>query len=218
VSGPGKLTRGKEASPPKAVLASLRPRRGRRRTLTAADRRFGLLLAAPATAAVLVLIGWPAVQTVIYSFQKVNLNGADEFVGFRNFSTLFSSGEFHTSLRVTVEYALGFLLVSTLLGLLFALLLNERFPGRGIARTLLIIPWASPWIIVGIMWKWFLDADVGALNGLLYQADAIGEYRAFLLNENEALASVIVAAAWRQASLSGLLFLAALQTIPHELS
>jgi ABC-type sugar transport system permease subunit len=181
------------------------------------DRRFGLILAAPATIAVALLVGGPALQTILYSFQKVTFNGPSTFIGLDNYARVFASPNFQHSLLVTIEYAIGFLALSTILGLLFALLLNEPLRLRWIGRTLLIIPWAAPWLMVGIMWKWFIDADVGFLNGFLYQIGVIDDYIPFLADTRLALVFTIVAAAWRQASLTGLLFLAALQTIPHEL-
>lgn len=185
--------------------------------LAAADRRLGALLAIPATAIVLLLVGGPSLQTLLYSFQKVSFNGPTPFVGLDNYVRVLNAAEFQASFRTTVVYATGFVLISTSLGLAFALLLNERFRGRGLARTLLIVPWAAPWLMVGIMWKWFVDADVGMLNGLLYQFGLIQDYVPYLASPNGALLVTIVAAAWRQASLSGLLFLAALQTIPPDL-
>jgi len=193
------------------------PVRTGRSRLAAADRRFGMLLAIPATLIVLLLVGGPSLQTFIYSFQKVSFNGPTPFVGLDNYVRVLNSDEFRESFRITTLYAAGFVLISTTLGLAFALLLNERFRGRGIARTLLIVPWAAPWLMVGIMWKWFIDADVGMLNGLLYQFGLIHDYVPYLATPNSALLATIVAAAWRQASLSGLLFLAALQTIPPDL-
>jgi ABC-type sugar transport system permease subunit len=188
-----------------------------RSKLAAADRRLGALLAIPATIIVLALVGGPSLQTVLYSFQKVSFNGPSLWVGLDNYVRVLNSSEFQNSFRLTVTYAAGFVLISTTLGLGFALLLNERFVGRGLARTLLIVPWAAPWLMVGIMWKWFVDADVGMLNGLLYQFGLIDGYIPFLASPTGALIVTIVAAAWRQASLSGLLFLAALQTIPPDL-
>jgi ABC-type sugar transport system permease subunit len=193
------------------------PIRTGRSKLAAADRRFGMLLAIPATFIVLLLVGGPSLQTILYSFQKVSFNGPTPFVGLDNYTRLLNSSEFQNSFRITSLYAVGFVAISTGLGLAFALFLNERFRGRGIARTLLIIPWAAPWLMVGIMWKWFIDADVGMLNGVLFQFGLIHDYVPFLADPNGALIATIVAAAWRQASLSGLLFLAALQTIPPDL-
>jgi ABC-type sugar transport system permease subunit len=181
------------------------------------DRRFGLLLALPATIVVVLLIMGPAFQTVVYSLQKVNFNGPSTWVGLDNYARVLASPNFRNSLVLTIEYALGFLVLSTSLGLGFALLLNEPLRLRWLGRTLLIIPWAAPWLMVGIMWKWFVDADVGWLNGFLYQVGLIDAYIPFLADPRTAFLVTIIAAAWRQASLTGLLILAALQTIPHEL-
>ncbi len=193
--------------------------RGSRRSndLFRGDRRLGLLLAFPATLAVALLVGGPAVQTILYSFQKTNLNTPGTWVGLENYQRVIASPNFQHSLGITFQYAVMFLVLSTALGLAFALLLNVPFRLRSLGRTLLIIPWAAPWLMVGIMWKWFIDADVGMLNGALYQVGLIDDYIPFLADTRVALVMTVVAAAWRQAALTGLLFLAALQTIPHEL-
>ncbi|ADB48608.1 binding-protein-dependent transport systems inner membrane component [Conexibacter woesei DSM 14684] len=201
--------------PVRSQPARTRARRRSRRA--AADRRFGLYLALPALIVVLGLIAWPAIQTLIYSLQRVALNGDTRWVGLRNFKLLIENPDFVHSLWLTAVYAIAFLVVSTVLGLAFALLLNERFRGRWLARTLLIVPWACPWVIAGIIWKWFADGDVGALNGALYQIGVIDEYKAWLSSDTGALIISVLAAAWRQASFAALLFLAGLQTIPHEL-
>ena len=187
------------------------------RSLAAADRRFGALIAIPATVIVLLLVGGPSLQTVLYSLQKVSFNGPSTFIGLDNYARVLAAAEFQHSFRITTLYALGFVIISTGLGLAFALLLHQHFRGRTVARTLLIIPWAAPWLLVGIMWKWFIDADVGMLNGFLFQFGLTKDYIPFLANPDGALFFTILAAAWRQASLSGLLFLAALQTIPQDL-
>jgi len=185
--------------------------------IASGDSYFGAALAAPATIAVALLIGIPTLFTVFNSFHKVSFNGPSKWVGFENYVRVFTSSTFHHSLWITVIFAFGFLTLSTFLGLGFALLLNQNFKFRALGRTLLIIPWAAPWLMVGIMWKWFIDANVGGLNGILYQFQLIEDYIPFLADTKMALVFAILAASWRQASLSGLLFLAALQTIPSDL-
>ena len=185
--------------------------------IAVSDSRFGAALAAPATLAVALLVGIPTLLTILNSFQKVSFNGPNKWIGFDNFARVLTSSIFHHSLWITIVFTLGFLTLSTLLGLGFALLLNENFRLRALGRTLLIIPWAAPWLMVGIMWKWFIDANVGGLNGILYQFQLIDDYIPFLADTKMALLFTILAASWRQASLSGLLFLAALQTVPRDL-
>jgi ABC-type sugar transport system permease subunit len=109
------------------------------------------------------------------------------------------------------------LVLSTALGLAFALLLNQRFRGRWLARGLLIVPWAFPWVMVGIIWKWFVDGDVGVLRALVVDTGLSDTFVAPLSTQNGAVVVAILAAAWRQSSLAALLFLAGLQSMPQEI-
>ena len=84
-------------------------------------------------------------------------------------------------------------------------------------RTLLILPWALPWIVVGLLWNWMVNAQFGALNGLLYSLGLIDKYIPFMADEDWALIFTALASAWRQTSFSAILLLAALQTIPEDL-
>src|SRR5688500_12255786 len=90
------------------------------RTLAAADRRFGALIAIPATVIVLLLVGGPSLQTVLYSLQRVSFNGPSTFIGLDNYARVLASSEFQHSLRITTLYAFGFVIISTGLGLAFA--------------------------------------------------------------------------------------------------
>nr|BFE56312.1 sugar ABC transporter permease [Dactylosporangium thailandense] len=196
-----------------AETTALAPRR-RTSPRGRANARFGLVLATPALVFVLGLVAWPAMRTTIYSLQRVSFRGEARWAGFANFRTLFADEQFRHALTTTVLYAVGFLLVSTLLGLGFALLLNTGFRGQWLARSLLIVPWACPWVMVGMIWKWFVDGEVGALNGALLALGLDGV--APLSDSTGALVVAILAGAWRQASFTGLLLLAGLQTIPRE--
>jgi ABC-type sugar transport system permease subunit len=153
---------------------------------------------------------------VLYSLQRIALNGTTTWVWFDNYVDLFTDEDFRHSIVITAIYAVMFVVVSTVVGLSIALLLNEEFRGRSIARALLIVPWACPWVICGIIWKWFVDGQIGGLNAALEGVGAIDGYRAWLADDRSALVIAVFAAAWRQASFNALLFLAALQTIPSE--
>ena len=181
------------------------------------NRRFGALLAAPALIIVLGLIAWPAVQTLIYSLQDVTFVRAGGWNNFENYLKLFGNPKFINSLGLTSVYAVGFLVISTGLGLAFALLLNQEFRGRWLARGLLIVPWAFPWVMVGIIWKWFVDGDVGVLRALVVDTGLADTFTSPLSTKNGAVIVAILAAAWRQSSLAALLFLAGLQTMPKEI-
>jgi multiple sugar transport system permease protein len=187
---------------------------------TRGDRLFGIKLTAPAGIILAVLLFVPTVLTVLYSLHDVPAHGRSlgPFVGFENYSIVMGSSVFWRSAWVTLVFSFGFVVLSTLFGLGMAILLNQNFIGRGLARALLIIPWATPWLVIGILWKWFADGSVGGLNAVLLMLGATTDYYDFLADPNSALMITIIAAVWRQASFAAILLLAGLQTLPGDLN
>ncbi len=176
------------------------------------------VLLAPAIITILVIIVSPLLTTIAYSFSNVDLiRDRTTFIGLDNYIELFSSRLFWKAVEINLKFAAIVVVVPTLIGLFFALLLVEDFVGRGIGRTMLILPWALPWIVVGLLWNWIVNAQFGALNGLLYSLGLIEKYIPFMANEHMALVFTALASAWRQTSFSAILLLAALQTIPEDL-
>ena len=176
------------------------------------------VLLAPAVITIVVVILSPLVTTIYYSFSNVDLiRDRTTFIGFDNYVELFNSRLFWKAIEINVKFAAIVVVVPTLMGLFFAVLLVEDFVGRGFGRTLLILPWALPWIVIGLLWNWVVHSQFGALNGLLYSLGLIDKYIPFMADENWALVFTAMASAWRQTSFSAILLLAALQTIPEDL-
>ena len=176
------------------------------------------VLLAPALITIFIIILSPLVTTIAYSFSNIDLiRDRTTFIGLDNYIELFSSRLFWKAVEVNLKFAAIVVSVPTLIGLGFALLLVENFKGRSIGRTLLILPWALPWIVVGLLWNWVVNAQFGALNGLLYTLGLIDKYIPFMADEDMALVFTALASAWRQTSFSAILLLAALQTIPEDL-
>ena len=175
-------------------------------------------LLAPALITIFIIIISPLVTTIYYSFNNVDIiRDRVTFIGFDNYIELFTSRLFWKAVEINLKFAVIVVTVPTLMGLFFALLLVEDFVGRGIGRTLLILPWALPWIVIGLLWNWLVNAQFGAINGLLYSLGLIDKYIPFMANEHWALIFTALASAWRQTSFSAILLLAALQTIPEDL-
>ena len=175
-------------------------------------------LLAPALVTIVIVILSPLVTTIAYSFSNIDLiRDRTTFVGFENYIELFSGRLFWKAVEINLKFAAIVVIVPTLVGLLFALLLVEDFVGRSLGRTLLILPWALPWIVIGLLWNWVAHSQFGALNGLLYSLGLIDKYIPFMADENWALVFTALASAWRQTSFSAILLLAALQTIPEDL-
>ena len=180
---------------------------------------FAFLLNAPALIAIVGLVGYPIAYSLWLSLHRYNLKRPNvfRFVGIGNYVEIFGSDEFWAALQVTLVFtALGVVLVVAL-AILIALLLNEPFPGRGLVRTMVLVPWAIPPVVNGLMWQWIYDAKVGALNGLLVALRVIPTYRGWLSDPTDALLALVMAHVWNAVPLGVILLLAALQTIPAEL-
>jgi ABC-type sugar transport system permease subunit len=139
------------------------------------------------------------------------------FVGLRNYRNAIDDPLFGSSLKTTLIFVLVAVPLVTVIGLLVALLLDQRVRGFGVLLVLILLPWSVPTVSAGIMWRLLLHGDFGALDGFLYRIGAVDSYVQWLSSPNLAMGSVIAVHAWREFPLAAILFLASLQTIPPEL-
>jgi sorbitol/mannitol transport system permease protein len=131
------------------------------------ERSFARKLVMPAFVVALVVTQIPFVVTIFYSFQNWNLARPENrsFAGFDNYVAVVRNGAFLPALLNTVVIVGSAVIVSLLLGLLFAVLLDRKFAGRAVARTLLITPFLVMPAASALIWKWsLLDANVGMIN------------------------------------------------------
>jgi sorbitol/mannitol transport system permease protein len=143
-------------------ITTLREKRGR--TISQLLRNVGRVVII--TVAIL-LTQIPLVATLYYSFQEWNLlrPGQGGFVGFANYTRVLSDGSFLSSLGNTVVVTGSAVVGATMLGLLFAVLLDRKFPGQGVARTLMITPFLVMPAAAALIWKWsILDFTTGMAN------------------------------------------------------
>jgi multiple sugar transport system permease protein len=104
-----------------------------------------------------------------------------------------------------------------ILGTGLALVLNETFLGRGVLRSLVLLPWAMPGVVNGLMWRTIFDAKTGPLNGLLYEVGFIDSYQAWLTSPTGAFLITALAQVWNTLPFTVIILLAGLSTIPREL-
>jgi len=174
---------------------------------------------APTLALVVVFGHIPALSSLRLAFSRYNIKQPARrgFVGLDNFVHVLTDDAFHAALG-RVAYFMATAIVAVLaIGLVFALVLNRDFRGRALLRTVIIIPWAIPPVVSGHAWRWIFNGEYGALNGLLWQAGIIGEYRFWLTEPLTALSAAVLVFVWRFVPFVAVLFLGALQTIPAEL-
>ena len=193
---------------------------GARRSGIGYDRPlFAYLLNAPALIAIFVLAAYPIFYSAWISLHKYNLKRPKvfQFIWLDNYAGILNSPEFWSSLWITLQFTVLVVTSVTVLGVCVALLLNLPFRGRGLLRTLILLPWAIPPVVNGLMWQWIYDSKIGALNGILFSLGIIPEYRGWLSDPTSALLALAFADVWNVLPLAVILLLAALQKIPGEL-
>ncbi|NOZ27047.1 MAG: sugar ABC transporter permease [Chloroflexi bacterium] len=197
-----------------------RPRLPAHRGLRLSKRQFGILLVLPSFLIVFVTLVYPLVYSIYITFHDMNVTRpaiGPQFVGFDNYVEVLQNKEFWQALLRTAYFVLYDIFVGMPLGLAIALLLNQRFAGRGIVRALILIPYVLPGTVNGLLWKWIYNSDYGSLNALLQQLGLIQEYIPWLSRPTLALHMLILANLWQGTPFAILLYLAGLQTIPRDL-
>jgi len=171
----------------------------------------------PVLTLALIFEYWPAVRSLYLMFFDWNLVSQDpEFVGFQNFRTIVNDSRFITSIRNTVAYAAILAPLQIVLPLGMALVLRPLATSRlSLAyRTLLFLPMVISLPVAAVIWLWMLNPVNGVVNGTI---EALGGIGVNWLNEpRPAMASVIVVADWSSIGFNILLYLTALEGIPHD--
>ena len=193
--------------------------------LAALHRRFGYdersaaLLVFPVVAVLLVVAAFPILYSFWVSLHDIVLTRPlrRPFVGFDNYLRVFDDQRFWVAVTRTTIYTVVTVAVTTLLAMLVALLLNENFPGNRLLQALLLVPWATPSVVNGLMWKWIYDPTYGLLNALLLKLGLIEKYRVWLGDPDLTLLLIANAAIWKQMPLAALLIIVTMKAIPDDL-
>ncbi|MEZ5750983.1 MAG: sn-glycerol-3-phosphate ABC transporter permease UgpA [Paracoccaceae bacterium] len=183
--------------------------------MTFSSRWLPYALLAPQVIITLVFFVWPASQALWQSMLRQDPFGLrTTFVWFRNFERLFADPHYLGSLKTTAIFAIGTTVLSMSLALLFATMVNRMIRSRETYTTFLVWPYAVAPAIAGVLWWFIFNPSVGILP---YVLDMVGYDWNHRLNAGDAMALVVIAAAWKQISYNFLFFLAGLQSIPQSL-
>ncbi len=163
-------------------------------------------------------LAFPMIWGLYMSFTNKTIGNPASFVGLKNYIRLLGDPEYRRSILNTVFFTAISIAVKTVLGMLMALSLNQKFKGRAIFRTLVFIPWLVPIIVAGMTWDWMLNPDFGIINYLLLKVGLISEKINFLGDSRYAMATVIFVNIWRSFPYYTISFLSAMQSIPADLN
>jgi len=194
---------------------------GKEKWLEYEERRealYAFLLILPALIIVFLVIAYPLLYSLWISVNNVDfVRQRWTFVGLKNYLDILPKPEFQMAGVRTVYYTVLLVVGSVGVGLLMALVLNESFKGRNVMRSLVLVPWATSGVVIGIIWRWIYDGETGVLNGVLYALGIIPDYVPWMSEGVRALTLTAVAHIWAAAPGSSLLLLAGLQAIPPSL-
>ena len=178
-----------------------------------------LLLLMPALASIGAVSVYPVLLGLWLSFRDTTLaSPTDTFIGVGNYLQLFSDGQFWNAWIHTIQFTTASTLLETLLGLMIALVLSERFQGRGLVRAAMLVPWAIPTVVTSKMFGWLFDGQNGMVNYLLRIVGLIRHNVDWYGSPDFALTTIVIADVWKTTPFIALLLLAGLQTIPHSLA
>jgi multiple sugar transport system permease protein len=174
------------------------------------------VMVAPSVVVTLAIVFLPMLQAIWMSLHEYVLfrPKAIQWIGIQHFLKILDDEVFWISLQHTVVWISLTVPAQLLLGLLTALLLNQQFFWRPLARALVIIPWALPSVVISLMWVWIYDANFGILNEFLLRLKLISYSIPWLADPDTALYAIILTLTWQGFPFFAVMILAGLQAIP----
>lgn len=179
-----------------------------------------LIMLTPAIIFLALMIAFPLGKVIHDAFNHVHLinKSMTGFAGLDNFKTVVSDEHFGQAVKNSILWTIFSVLGEYILGLITAVLLNQKLRGRAIFRTFIFIPWLVPIIVAGMTWDWLLNPEFGIINYTLTNMNIIDTPINFLGDSRYALATVIFVNIWRSFPYYTISFLSAMQSIPGDLT
>lgn len=187
--------------------------------LQAREQRTGWLLLIPALLLLALVFAYPILRALWLSLFTQNLGTQLKLVfsGLDNYGRMLGDGRFWQSLWNTSLFTLASVFLELILGMGVALVLNQSFPGRGIVRTISLLPWALPTALMGLAWAWIFNDQYGIVNDILLRLGILQTGVSWLGDPTLAMMAVIIADVWKTTPFIALLLLAGLQSISSDL-
>jgi multiple sugar transport system permease protein len=210
------------SAPPGAGVGSQHGGSGARPRLSSWRKKqlAGWLFLAPAIAYLLFAFALPIVYNVMLSFEQTSpatiADFTAPFAGLANYRFILNDPTSRESIVRTLEFTFLSLLFQFLIGFSLALLFSLRFPGRTLARSLVIVPWLLPLIVTGVIFRFLFQAEGGAINQLLTTVGLVNQPVQWLNDPNLAFWTILVANIWLGVPFFTLLLYSALQDVPVE--
>jgi multiple sugar transport system permease protein len=177
------------------------------------------MLILPALIMLLLVFAYPILRAFWLSLFTQNLGTQLKLVfsGLDNYGRMIGDGRFWQSMWNTTVFTSASVLLELIIGMGVALVLNQSFRGRGIVRTISLLPWALPTALMGLVWAWVFNDQYGVVNDILRRLGLIDTGISWLGDPTLAMIAVILADVWKTTPFIALLLLAGLQSISTDL-
>ena len=174
------------------------------------------VLIAPAAIYILAIVAWPLLETIRLSFTNSSLAGED-YIGLENYEKMLGSKKFNKIVIRTFVWMFLSVSLKLIVGLIGAVLLNAKLPGRGMLRVLIMPPWVVPIAIGMLGWLWLYNGYFGIIAGVGMKTGILDGPFGFLAYKQSAFISTIIADVWVGTPMVTIFFLAAMQGVPKDL-
>lgn len=185
------------------------------------NKVFPYLLIAPTVLAIILFMFFPIAEVFRLSLQEYStnsLNGKGVYIGFANFIKLFTNDKvFNRAFFVSIKWVVVEIVAQVALGLMIALLLNQKIKFRGFFRSVSFVPWAVSGVLATMLWTIMYNQSVGVINDLLMRMGLIHKEIAWLSNPKTAFWAVCVAELWRGVPFFAITILAGLQSLSGDI-
>jgi multiple sugar transport system permease protein len=188
-----------------------------RRGLLERESVFSWVMLTPGVLFLLAFVAYPFFYGIFLSLQDRRVASAGTFVGLANFVTQAQDAVFWQVTRNTFVYTIVATLLKMVGGLAMALVINQPFRGRNLARAFLLLPFIVPTVLSTVAWMWILDPTFSVINWTLLHSGIVRQNFSWLGNATLAMVSIIMVNTWRGLPFYGITLLAGLQTISPEL-
>lgn len=179
----------------------------------------GAAFVAPVILLLLLIAGFPLLYNIFNSFRYMVLSdpGTEHFVGLDNYRHVLTSADFLMPLLRTVLFTVVSVVLEVAAGVVLALVMHRTFRGRGLVRAAILVPWAVPTVVSGMLWKTMFDQSNGFVDFTLAGLHLPGGNVSWLNGVWTSWAVLLVADAWKNTPFVAILLLAGLQIIPDDL-
>jgi multiple sugar transport system permease protein len=192
-------------------------RHANRGGLKAGQSRVGLLFLLPTIIAFVLVILYPFANALGLSFFRLTIDMVTpQFAGLGNFVRIFSSPDVWSSFVTTAIYVTLVTGGTLVIGLAWALLMNQSFRGRSVIRSISLLPWILPGTVSAFIWGWIFNSRYGVLNAVLLELGVIDLPQAWLSTSAGAMLAVVLTKIWLSVPLFMTFFLAGLQNLDRE--